>query len=72
MVNWTVVAVVVNVVVLICGGVWAVGIINSTGLVLNETIRNLTLQVSRLEGALGHMEKRTLDHEIRLTKMEAK
>lgn len=70
MINWTIVAILVNVVIVVGGGVWAIGIINSTGLVLNETIKNLTHTVEKLENALKDIEAKSHDHDLRLTRLE--
>ena len=64
-------AIILEVVVLIVAGVWAVGKIRSTSEVLNASVRTLDKTVERLAKTVERLDVKIDNHSERLSRLEA-
>lgn len=61
---------VVELVVLVVGVVWAFSKVQSTTLVLNNTIDNLRKSVDKIDETVGKISDKQIEHEVRLGALE--
>lgn len=62
---------VIQTVVLVGGGIWAVADIKGTTRVLSETINNLAERIDELKEWVGGVQTRTNENSERIAKLEA-
>jgi len=64
------VGVLIEVIVLLCGAVWAVGKIRTTTETLTGSLSVLSSSIEKLEGLISKLDDRSDDHAGRLIRLE--